>query len=188
MVVLACGKACALRGRMLTDYQHPCRRSEKTHLFPPAFSNRPPAGLKRKTSRDSWLSKSSYYCLIRIGANEKSMIGVFIVTVKDLKTDVLMLLALRIKFLIICIPLSIIRSLSFAVFPNGPTSGSAEKGMTALALIISAISIHVNKKINQKDGDTRNLSFGSKNHIPRSWKVRSCSSRIYELLQNRKRL
>ena len=86
------------------------------------------------------------------------MNGVFIVTVKDLNTDVLMLLALRIKFLIICIPLSIIRSFSFAVFPNGPTSGRAEKGMTAPALIISAISIHVNKKINQKDGDPRNLS------------------------------
>ena len=69
------------------------------------------------------------------------MNGVFIVTVNDLKIDVLMLLALRIKVLIICIPLSIIRSLSFAVFLNGPTSGRAEKGMTAPTPIISVMSI-----------------------------------------------
>ena len=48
VVVLACGKPCALRGRMLTVYQHPCRRMRTIHTFPPAFSNRPPAGLKRK--------------------------------------------------------------------------------------------------------------------------------------------
>ena len=69
------------------------------------------------------------------------MNGVFIVTVKDFKIRFPKFLALRMNLLFICIPLSIIRSLSFAVFLNGPTSGEAEKGMTAPAPIISVMSI-----------------------------------------------
>lgn len=65
-----------------------------------------------------------------IGANEKSMNGVFIVIVSRFVTEIMSLFNSQINLSIIRIPLSIILSLSFAFFPNGPTSGETEKGMT----------------------------------------------------------
>ena len=58
------------------------------------------------------------------------MNGVFIVIVSRFATEIMSLFNLQINLSIIRIPLSIILSLSFAFFPNGPTSGETGKEMT----------------------------------------------------------
>lgn len=61
------------------------------------------------------------------GANEKLMIGNFIVIVNEVTTLINIFLTKLIIVFFICIPLSIIRSFSFVL---GPKSGGTEKGMT----------------------------------------------------------
>ena len=58
------------------------------------------------------------------------MNGVFIFMVSRFAIKTKSLLNLQINLSIICILLSIILSLSFAFFPNGPTSGETGKEMT----------------------------------------------------------
>lgn len=64
------------------------------------------------------------------GTNEKSMNGVLTVMVREAKKLTTNLLIAQIALSIICIPLSIIHSFSFAFILLDPKSGETEKGMT----------------------------------------------------------
>ena len=69
-------------------------------------------------------------CFIIKGTNEKSMNGVLTVMVREAKKLTTNLLIAQIALSIICIPLSIIHSFSFAFILVDPKSGGTEKGMT----------------------------------------------------------